>query len=184
MAHHQKYSLIHIRQYALLRLSYGGDLTLLIPALTIRAFFATRRQFAQVLSNSASGLNMSRYFRLMALAATEMTCALPLSIYILVSNLKTFPPQPWISWDATHIDFDHIEFLPQALFDAAPDQKSLIDLSRWLSPAGAFLFFTLAWLARRAKSISKYSGSSSSHLASSRRLPSPRFPNGESFVAP
>ncbi|KAG8682528.1 a-factor receptor, partial [Ceratobasidium sp. 394] len=40
--------------------------------LTIRAFLETRRQFAQALSKNSTGLNMSRYFRLMALAATEM----------------------------------------------------------------------------------------------------------------
>jgi pheromone a factor receptor len=126
------------------------DLIPPIPGLTIRAFLETRRQFSQVLSNSASGLNMSRYFRLMALAATEMMFSLPLSLFFLTSSLQNASLKPWISWDDTHLDWGFIGFVPRAFFDATPGVRTQIDLSRWVTPAGAFVFFAYFGLAGEA----------------------------------
>lgn len=121
----------------------------LYSALTIRAFLETRRQFTQVLSNSNSGLNMSRYFRLMALAATEMLFSLPLSIYLLVTNL-TGVLNPWVSWEDTHQNFGHINFIPRVYMLAVPHVKLVIDMSRWVTPAGGLLFFAYFGLAGEA----------------------------------
>ncbi|KAF8597848.1 STE3-domain-containing protein [Ceratobasidium sp. AG-I] len=117
--------------------------------LSIRAFLETRRQFTQVLSNSNSGLNMSRYFRLMALAATEMLFSLPFSLWILVTNM-TGILNPWVSWEDTHQNFGHINFIPRVYIEALPHVKLVMDINRWITPAGGFLFFAYFGLAGEA----------------------------------
>lgn len=116
------------------------------PALSIRAFLETRRQFAQVLSSSHSGLNMSRYFRLMALAATELCLSLPLSILILCKDLQS-PQTPWVSWGYAHQDFHTIPTIPWVIIEALPDVRLAMDINRWVTPGGGFLFFIYFGLA-------------------------------------
>ena len=94
---------------------------------------------------------MSRYFRLMALAATEILFSLPFSLYILVSNMN-MGVFPWISWEDTHQNFGNINFVPHAFLAANPHQKLLLDINRWITPAGGFLFFAYFGLAGEASS--------------------------------
>lgn len=65
-----------------------------------------RRTFDSMLKSSCTGLNSSRYFRLMGLASSEWLVSLPLSIYALIVNAESM--FPWISWDYVHADFSRV----------------------------------------------------------------------------
>ncbi|KAG8735949.1 a-factor receptor [Ceratobasidium sp. 414] len=109
--------------------------------LTIRAFLETRRQFAQALSKNSTGLDMSRYFRLMALASTDMLFSLPFSLFILINNVTSFSLNPWISLEDTHTSFSRINFVPFVFLNAVPETRRLIEITRWVTPMAAFIFF-------------------------------------------
>ncbi|KAF8601912.1 fungal pheromone STE3G-protein-coupled receptor [Ceratobasidium sp. AG-I] len=130
-----------------------GIASFVYAGLSIRAFLETRRQFSQVLSNSHSGINISRYFRLMALSSTEMLFSLPFSIYLLVNNLKN-PQYPWISWEDTHQQFSKVVFWPMILIKAFPQVERVINISLWAAPVGGFVFFL--WFGIAAESVVGY----------------------------
>jgi pheromone a factor receptor len=121
-------------------LSAEADLANL-PVLAIRAFFKTPRQFSEVLSDSESSLNMSRYFRLMALASTTVFIWFPLDLFETISHLCTRPVKPWISWADTHQYMGQVRFKSQDVYSAQPRVKDLLNLGRWADVGGAFLFF-------------------------------------------
>lgn len=123
------------------------------PGLSIRAFLETRRQFSQVLSNSHSGVNVSRYFRLIALSSTEMLFSLPFSIYLLVNNLKN-PQNPWVSWADTHQNFSRVVYWPMILIKTLPQVERVLDVNLWVTPVGGFLFFL--WFGMGAESVIEY----------------------------
>ncbi|KAG8904082.1 a-factor receptor [Tulasnella sp. 417] len=108
-------------------------------ALAIRAFLKKRKEFSAILASAHSGLTIGRYFRLMALAATEILCSLPVSIYNLVINVQVV--HPWISWDDTHFNFNRVEFIPFAFFDLYPRSWIMVNISRYSLPVCALLFF-------------------------------------------
>ncbi|KAG8793816.1 a-factor receptor [Ceratobasidium sp. 428] len=86
---------------------------------------------------------MSRYFRLMALSATEMVFSLPISIYFLISALRLGPFGPWIPpWDLPRSYVLMIDFVSYEVDNEAPVRtRAGIDLNRWLVPSCAFAFF-------------------------------------------
>lgn len=128
-----------------------GVAGLIYSSLTIRAFLNTRRQFSQVLSASHSGLNMSRYFRLMALAATELLFSLPFSLYIFINNFKNLNDlNPWISWADTHQNFGKINFIPWIFIESSADRGIGFAVNRWALPAGGILFFMYFGIAGEA----------------------------------
>ncbi|KAG9050519.1 a-factor receptor [Tulasnella sp. UAMH 9824] len=108
-------------------------------SLAIRAFLKQRKQFSDVLASANSGLTIGRYFRLMALAATEIICSTPTSIYNMATNLQIL--HPWISWADTHLNFNRVEFMPFAWFKLYPRGWILINISRYSLPVGALIFF-------------------------------------------
>ncbi|KAG8763052.1 a-factor receptor [Ceratobasidium sp. 428] len=107
---------------------------------TIYILLKSRRQFSLILSESESGLTMSRYFRLMALAATEMFCGLPTALWIFISNVQMTQFQPWISWEDTHSQLSLVLYSPFEVIEKF-ESKSLIDMTRWSVPGCAFAFF-------------------------------------------
>ncbi|KAG9079631.1 a-factor receptor [Ceratobasidium sp. 370] len=93
---------------------------------------------------------MSRYFRLMALAATEMACCLPLSFYFLFSDLQIEGVEPWVSWEYTYRELRIVNSTPFELLQEWPDVRAVIDLNRWLVPGCAFVFFLYFGLSSEA----------------------------------
>ncbi|QRV93612.1 STE3-type pheromone receptor [Ceratobasidium sp. AG-Ba] len=118
--------------------------------LTIRLFFKTRRQFSRVLSESGADLNLSRFFRLMALAATDMSFSLPLSLYFFIVNLMFYPIRPWISWTETHKHINEVWVTSYEEQLLVPGLKTSFDLNRWSIPGCAFLFFMFFGLSSEA----------------------------------
>ncbi|KAG9111915.1 hypothetical protein FRC07_008001 [Ceratobasidium sp. 392] len=74
---------------------------------------------------------MSRYFRLMALAGTDMAFSLPLSLYFMVRFLLANEISPWVSWDDTHQYVHEVWVRSYETIVGVPGQLKLgLDLTR------------------------------------------------------
>ncbi|KAG8735842.1 a-factor receptor [Ceratobasidium sp. 414] len=77
----------------------------------------------------------------MAVAITNMSFALPLALYFLISDMVLYPLSPWVSWKDTHSTITQVFTFPQAILQAQPGAKTSLELSRWSVPGCAFVFF-------------------------------------------
>ena len=120
------------------------------PALALREFNRRRIQFSQLM-NSNTSLTMSRYFRLMALAMTEMLCTTPLAIFVIYLNATSSVVGPWRSWADTHFAFSRIEQIPSVLWRSNHLLVVSMELTRWVAPFCAIVFFGFFGFAQEAK---------------------------------
>ncbi|KAJ3794606.1 pheromone receptor [Lentinula aff. detonsa] len=118
--------------------------------LSLRAFAQRRLEFAQFMSTNKT-LSFSRYFRLMALAMTEMMFTLPLTILLIWLSATQSPVQPWISLANTHIDFSRVDQYPSVVYNANPLFVLGILFTRWASVACALIFFAFFGFAEEAR---------------------------------
>ncbi|CUA75780.1 Pheromone B alpha 3 receptor [Schizophyllum commune H4-8] [Rhizoctonia solani] len=109
--------------------------------LSIRGFLKARQQFNQLLNNSGSGINLSRYFRLLALASEEIIFAVPFAVYILRANLTQGSIPPWVSLDYLHRHYNTITPISWELMQLDQRAFNVILVSLWVVPGGGFLFF-------------------------------------------
>ena len=123
---------------------------LLITALTLRAFWKRRLQFAQLISTN-SALNVSRYIRLMLLALLNMTMTVPLGVFSIYLASYGVPLAPWISWENVHFNFSQVDLVPSLIWRTDPSFSASVELTRWLFPVSAFLFFALFGFASEAQ---------------------------------
>lgn len=102
--------------------------------------------------SSNRNINRGRYFRLMALACTELFCTIPLASYILARFMQDHPGG-WKSWKETHDDGHWTEILqiPASVWKALPFYTFNLELFRWLLPMGAFIFFAFFGFADEAR---------------------------------
>ncbi|CAE7159125.1 unnamed protein product, partial [Rhizoctonia solani] len=122
--------------------------------LSIRGFLKARQQFNQVLNNSGSGINLSRYFRLLALASEEIIFAVPLSAYFLKVNLSRGAPPPWVSFDYLHRFYYITSAVPWAYLKLDQESFTSMLISFWVVPAGGFLFFV--WFGLGGEAFATY----------------------------
>lgn len=123
---------------------------LLIPALSLRAFWQRRVQFAQLISSSSS-LNASRYIRLMLLSIVDMAVTVPLGIFSIYIASAGVPLSPWISWENVHFNFSRVDIVPSIVWRSDRSFSTSVELTRWLFPACAFIFFALFGFASEAQ---------------------------------
>lgn len=108
--------------------------------LTLISFVRRQAQFSQFLSANSS-LTVGRYFRLMALACTEMICATPLAILLITMNATAAPVAPWISWENTHYDFGRVGQIPAVIWRMNSRVATAYALTKWSCVVCAFIFF-------------------------------------------
>ncbi|KAI0776712.1 pheromone A receptor-domain-containing protein [Trametes elegans] len=120
-------------------------------ALTLRAFLQRRAQFNAYLASNTS-LTANRYFRLMGIASFEIVCTLPISAYGLYLNATAAPTNPWISWEDTHFQYWVVRQYPAALWRTDLDTVISFEMSRWLAPFCAMVFFGFFGFAQEARS--------------------------------
>ncbi|KAH7911855.1 pheromone A receptor-domain-containing protein [Hygrophoropsis aurantiaca] len=118
--------------------------------LSLRAFYTRRAQFNQFLASNTS-LNASRYFRLMALAMTEILCTIPLAAFMIWLNTAAQPVEPWISWADTHGDFSRVGQYPSLLWTRDYLLVVAMQLTRWFVVICAFVFFGFFGFAAEAR---------------------------------
>jgi len=119
--------------------------------MTCRNFLRRRVTFNELLKSQGTGLSVSRYVRLMALASVDMVIVFPMSIIILVHN-ASLGLEPWISWDNTHYNFGRVSYVTYFLFSTQPQSSIVIfELTRWCMPLAGFLFFLFFGLASESR---------------------------------
>ncbi|QRV92706.1 STE3-type pheromone receptor [Ceratobasidium sp. AG-Ba] len=116
---------------------------------TIRAFLKLRREFSQVLSDSGSGISLSRFFRLMALAATDMFCALPMALYFFIDNLLGEGANVY-SWADIHEYISEVTVMTKEDLQSDPAFAIGLGFNRWSIPACSFVFFMYFGLSAEA----------------------------------
>src|ERR1700761_7434691 len=62
-----------------------GSISAVYCICSIRSFYRSRTQFKALLSSN-NNLSVNRYIRLMCLAATDLLCTVPISIWIIVTE--------------------------------------------------------------------------------------------------
>ena len=128
-----------------LKLIYGA-----ILVLTLISFIRRQAQFSQFLSTNSS-LTASRYFRLMALACTEILCTTPLAIFQITLNATAAPIMPWVSWEDTHYGFDRVGQIPAVIWRGSHLVVAGLTLTKWSSVICAFIFFIFFGFAAEAR---------------------------------
>nr|QPG55753.1 pheromone receptor [Auricularia cornea] len=126
-------------------------ISLVYCILSLRAFIKRRAEFNELLRSTATGLNSTRYFRLMALASSEMIIGLPTSLYFFITNLRIAGVAPWISWEDTHWNFSKVVFVPTYALKFSPETRVALELNRWAFPFIGFVFFAFFGLAEEAR---------------------------------
>ena len=121
-----------------------------VVVLTLVSFVRRQAQFSQFLS-AGSSLTTSRYFRLMALACTEMMCTTPLAIFSITINVTAAPVIPWLSWEDTHYNFDRVGQIPALIWRTNHLLVAGYTLTKWSSVICAFLFFVFFGFASEAR---------------------------------
>jgi len=119
--------------------------------LSLRAFALRRAQFMQFLSSNQSSLTFGRYFRLMALATTELLFTIPISSYAIYLNATAQPIEPWVSWSYVHFAFSRIEQVPSIIWRMDRQLLIALELGQWLNPICALIFFAYFGLASEAR---------------------------------
>lgn len=118
--------------------------------MTLRAFWMRRVQFNEMLSSN-SCLSASRYFRLMLLSIIEMSCTIPVSLFAVYIITNGVSMAPWKSWEDTHYNFSYVGKLPAAVWKSDPSRRISAELTLWLNPCSALLFFALFGFAEEAR---------------------------------
>ncbi|KAJ3973664.1 pheromone receptor [Lentinula raphanica] len=118
--------------------------------LSLRAFAQRRLEFSQFISCNKT-LTIGRYFRLMALAMTELMCTVPLSVVTIWLTAVSTPISPWISLANTHIDFSRVEQFPSVIYEADPRMALGLQINRWASVVCALIFFAFFGFAEEAR---------------------------------
>ncbi|CAL1697584.1 unnamed protein product [Somion occarium] len=127
-----------------------GCISFVYASLTLRAFWRRRIQFQELLSSTTS-LSVNRYFRLMLLSCLEMALTIPISSYSIYVNTAGLTLSPWISWADTHFNFSHVEMIPAVIWRSSHSYLISVEMSRWLYPCCAFIFFALFGFADEAR---------------------------------
>ncbi|KIK58767.1 hypothetical protein GYMLUDRAFT_45080 [Collybiopsis luxurians FD-317 M1] len=118
--------------------------------LCLRAFTQRRLELARFISTNKA-LSIGQYFRLMALAMTEMICTVPLTIFLIWLSATHSPISPWISIANTHIDYGRVDQYPSVLYNLNPISVRGMLFTRWASVACAFIFFAFFGFAEEAR---------------------------------
>ncbi|KAF9789535.1 putative fungal pheromoneG-protein-coupled receptor [Thelephora terrestris] len=118
--------------------------------LILISFLRRQAQFSQFLSANSS-LTASRYFRLMALACTEVMLTTPLAITSMVINATASPISPWVSWEDTHYDFSRVGQVPAVIWRNNHFIVAGLTLTKWSGVICAFIFFTFFGFATEAR---------------------------------
>ncbi|KAK0485444.1 pheromone A receptor-domain-containing protein [Armillaria luteobubalina] len=118
--------------------------------LTLRAFHRRRLEFSQFLSSDRS-LTVNRYFRLMALATTEICCTMPLAIAVLCLSATSAPIEPWRSWSDTHYQYSRIVQVPALLWRSNRMLVASYETTRWVTVLCPLVFFAFFGFAEEAR---------------------------------
>ena len=87
----------------------------------------------------------------MLLALFNMSMTVPLSVYSMYLNVHGIQLAPYISWENVHYNFSRVELVPSIIWRSVPAYNTSVELTRWLFPVSAILFFALFGFASEAQ---------------------------------
>ncbi|KAG1751804.1 putative fungal pheromone GPCR, STE3-type [Suillus lakei] len=169
-----------------------GCISFVYSGLTLAAFYKRRLQFNSLISANNS-MNANRYVRLMMLSVIEMAFTVPISIYSVYISGTSIPMESWVSFSDTHYNFSYVGLIPAAEWTSNSIYKQSIDLTQWLFPVCAFMFFALFGFASEARRqyqlyflwIAKRFGYNPPAIQTSMPMPHPpRWKGGSKPIAP
>ena len=97
-----------------------------------------------------SSLTIHRYFRLMALATTELICTTPLTTYVVYLN-ATQTIVPYRGWADLHFNYSRVEAVPAIFWHSNRGTYISIELGRWVVVVCALVFFAFFGFAEEAR---------------------------------
>lgn len=109
---------------------------LVLLVLSIHHFIRRRITFARHLETS--GLNMSRYLRLIMMAISELVVVIASTTASLVFSVKV-NYRPWTNWNDVHWNFSRIDRFPAAFLP--PSARQFYVGLWWIIPVSSILFF-------------------------------------------
>ncbi|KAI0702581.1 STE3-domain-containing protein [Earliella scabrosa] len=118
--------------------------------LSLISLVKRHKQFREFIQ-TGSALTVSRYYRLMLLSITEIIFTTPLGIYQLYSNAIDGALHPWLGWDDTHYNFSRVGQYPAVIWRANLNLLIPLEMSRWILPLCAFVFFGFFGFAEEAQ---------------------------------
>ncbi|KAJ7585827.1 pheromone receptor Rcb2 B44 [Mycena floridula] len=118
--------------------------------LSLLSLSRRRAAFSEFLSSN-KGMSVSRYFRLMALAVTDIVFTVPLAIFTVWLNVTAEPIGPWRSWADTHFAYSRVEQFPSILYRRNHLLVVALELTRWVNPLCAIVFFVYFGFAQEAR---------------------------------
>ena len=122
----------------------------MLQVLSIRAFIKRQAQFNELLAKNSS-LTRNRYFRLMALATTELFCTIPFGAFLMYMDLTSDAVQPYKGWADTHFDYSQVNQYPATIWRLDRSAEICIEMSRWLVIICAWIFFMFFGFADEAR---------------------------------
>ena len=88
--------------------------------LSFRIFLSLRRRnITNRFFSSGYSISKDYYLRLMGFSLVPLLVTFPLTLTSFILNIKV-GPRPWISWEATHSNFDRFESYPAAVTQGDP----------------------------------------------------------------
>ncbi|EIW57115.1 uncharacterized protein TRAVEDRAFT_105078, partial [Trametes versicolor FP-101664 SS1] len=111
--------------------------SLVFAALAFSHFVRRRITFAKHLENSNSGLNASRYLRLMLLALIEMFASAA-AVSATLGFSVIWDMRPWTNWADVHWDFSRVDTFPTPFLP--PFIYRFYYACWWIAPVSAYLF--------------------------------------------
>lgn len=118
--------------------------------LTLRAFWKRRPEF-QILLAANSSMNIYRYFRLMALAMTEVLCTIPISSFFVYNNAYGNQINTYRGWSDLHYHWSFVGQYPSVLWRSDSRSIAGLEMTRWLAVACAMVFFFFFGFAEEAR---------------------------------
>ena len=115
--------------------------------LSLRAFFRQQTQFRAFLSSNKS-LTAGRYMRLIALAMTETMCTILLAMFVIWLNVTA---QPITGLADAHLQFSLVRQFPALVWRQDHLLSVTLELTRWLAPVCAMVFFAIFGFAEEAR---------------------------------
>ncbi|KAF8884494.1 fungal pheromone STE3G-protein-coupled receptor [Infundibulicybe gibba] len=127
-----------------------GLISAVYCVLSLRSFARRRIEFSHFMTSNKS-LTLSRYFRLMALAMTEILFTTPLAAFSIWLNATATPIGPWRSWADTHFNYSRVRLIPAILWRSNRLLSASMEFSRWVVPLCALIFFVFFGFADEAR---------------------------------
>ncbi|KAH9948847.1 putative fungal pheromoneG-protein-coupled receptor [Amylocystis lapponica] len=126
-----------------------GLVSMVYCTLTLRRFIRREKELKSLLTSN-SNLNFNRYFRLMGLAAIEICCTIPVSIFGLVNDSQV-PIYKFVGLADLHYNFSFVLQSPAVIWRSSPATVRAIDLTMWSIILCALVFFAFFGFAEDAR---------------------------------